>query len=106
MNEFGPYMVSRIKRWVIRRRWRTATAIIMSQNRFLFRFREIHAWYAFRRLGAVMATYVRTIQPIWRAIQEEKAAIRIQSIYRMHGPYKRFDSFMCSPFSFSSFLTW
>jgi chemotaxis protein histidine kinase CheA len=83
----GPRIVARMKLWLARRRWRVATAKIISQN----------AWKKLLRKIQFRGDSVRRIQIWWRSVsicrryqKKKAAAIAIQATIRGHRARKLF----------------
>ncbi|GLE06357.1 hypothetical protein PINS_up015604 [Pythium insidiosum] len=72
MKKMGPWIVSRLRKWLARRRWRYATAKVMAQKAFLWLYE-----YTKKRQAAVVK-----LQSVMRMYQVRKKFIKARNQYR------------------------
>jgi myosin-5 len=77
------HLVERVKRWVVRRRWRMGTAKAIAQVRAMQLYRSVHAMHLWSKGAGLMLVYIRTLRNIYHRIKGKVAARSVARVCRM-----------------------
>eukprot|EP00002_Diphylleia_rotans_P034220 TRINITY_DN7338_c0_g1_i3.p1 TRINITY_DN7338_c0_g1~~TRINITY_DN7338_c0_g1_i3.p1 ORF type:complete len:1175 (-),score=252.33 TRINITY_DN7338_c0_g1_i3:6-3530(-) len=82
-QELAPAIAERVRRWLVRKRWKSAHTAAIAFHRICVRLRCLRAFRRFRQTAIVMLIISATFLKRFRRMRYRNAARKIQSLVRM-----------------------
>eukprot|EP00736_Rhodelphis_marinus_P002914 Rmarinus@m.13379 len=83
-------VADKVKRWLVRKRWRRAIAGIKAYVKVAYRLRLMRAGVRFFKAATVLAIYSRTFLPLAKFVKRRRAAVKCQSWIRRFVKFQQF----------------